>query len=58
VNKEVMFCAARVLAASPLTYFMCRDGSDLVALPIRKTQGPLPGIYVGSGCRGAASPRA
>jgi hypothetical protein len=30
VNRQVIFCAAGVLAASPLTYFMCRDDSDLV----------------------------
>jgi hypothetical protein len=29
VNRDVIFCAAGVLSASPLTYFMRRDGSDL-----------------------------
>jgi hypothetical protein len=29
VNQVVIFCAAGVLSASPLTYFMCRDDSDL-----------------------------
>ncbi len=30
VDREVIFCAAGVLSASPLTYFMRRDHSDLV----------------------------
>jgi hypothetical protein len=31
VNRVVIFCAAGVLSASPLTYFMRQDHSDLVA---------------------------
>jgi hypothetical protein len=34
MNREVIFCAAGVLAALPLTYFMCRDDSDLVVFCI------------------------
>jgi hypothetical protein len=30
VDREVIFCAAGVLSASPLTYFMRRDDSNLV----------------------------
>jgi hypothetical protein len=30
VDREVIFCAAGVLSASPLTYFMHQDDSDLV----------------------------
>jgi hypothetical protein len=30
MNRGVIFCAAGVLAALPLTCFMCRDDSDLV----------------------------
>jgi hypothetical protein len=29
-NREVIFCAAGVLSATPLTYFMRRDESELV----------------------------
>ena len=30
VNRDVIFCAAGVLSASPLTYFMRQHDSDLV----------------------------
>jgi hypothetical protein len=30
VNRDVIFCAAGVLAATPFTYFMRRDDSDVV----------------------------
>jgi hypothetical protein len=29
VNREVIFCAAGVLSASPLTYFMRQDDSEV-----------------------------
>jgi hypothetical protein len=50
VNREVIFCAAGVLSASPLAYFMRRDDSDLVVfcLPIRKTRRPLPSALAGA----------
>jgi hypothetical protein len=53
VKREVIFCAAAVLSATPLTYFLRRDDSEFVefCLPTRMTRRPLPSSSVGRGCR-------
>jgi hypothetical protein len=38
MNSEVLFCAPGVLSATPLTYFMRRDGSDLVVFWFAKPE--------------------
>jgi hypothetical protein len=53
VNREVIFCAAGVLSATPLTfpYAAMTATSWCSASPSRKTRRPLPSALVGSAWR-------
>jgi hypothetical protein len=62
VNRELVFCAAGVLSATPFTYSLRRDGSDLVVFCFSKSKDAedfakrFGGELFRAGCWGSGPP--